>query len=395
MEINNDSNSSNLLDNDSNLSADLLDILNSLSNTFINEINFTSFEDLFMLIEEAYWYYIDIYLVQNTRLPKPEFPIFAEMILKNNERLLPLHEALLSTSSYFDMNKKFEKFKRLIPRYGAIILNKEMTKVVLVKEQWWGWGFPKGKGKEGETETKTAAREVFEEIGFDISPFIRKDAFIQKEHRGVTKKFFIAVGVDELTDFETHTRYEISRIKWHNLEDIPLFQSRSSHQFAAIIPYIKQLLSWIENKRRESGMEPLLFKNQNQRGLEFEEDNDSSFHYRWSAGNNQNKKIKDFISKREDESELILQNELDEIQLQEYINNFKSVLKEKDKQYLHSLNQPLPISHRNQNRNQHQQQQQQQNYLKQHQQFNPNTMVQPIMYINSNNIPNGQFFVNK
>lgn len=108
------------------------------------------------------------------------------------------------------MVKKFEVFKRLIPKYGAIILNKDMSKVVLVKEQWWGWGFPKGKGKEGETETQSASREVFEEIGFDISSYIKKDAFIQKESHGVIKKFFICVGVDELTDFETHTRYEIS-----------------------------------------------------------------------------------------------------------------------------------------------------------------------------------------
>ncbi|KAF2077406.1 hypothetical protein CYY_001255 [Polysphondylium violaceum] len=313
-----------------NESEELLDILNSLADTFITE-TYSSFEDLFMSIEEAYWYYIDIHLIQNPRLPKPDLQNFAELILKNNERLLPLHEALLNTSTYASMIKKFEVFKRLIPRYGAIILNKDMKKIVLVKEQWWGWGFPKGKGKEGETETASAAREVFEEIGFDISKFIKKDAFIQKESHGVIKKFFIAVGVDEFTDFETHTRYEISRIKWHNIEDIPLYHSRSSHQFAAIITYMKPLMAWIENKRKESGLEPIHFKSQSSGGgdhsIEF-----GNMNYKWTNQRFKNKdQSKVQIEKKEDEDELVLYNEVEGLYIDDYITSFKEFLKEKEK----------------------------------------------------------------
>eukprot|EP01133_Synstelium_polycarpum_P006908 gene6908-8030_t len=172
---------------------ELCEILTSLADTFITESNFSSFEDLFMFIEEAYWYYIDIHLIQNTRLPKPDLSKFAEL-------------TLLATSTYPEMMKKFESFKRLIPRYGSIILNKDMTKVVLVKEQWWGWGFPKGKGKEGETETQSAAREVYEEIGFDVSPFIKKEDFIQKESHGRKEKGMPAL------QFEGHNTQNVGDV---------------------------------------------------------------------------------------------------------------------------------------------------------------------------------------
>ncbi|EGG17165.1 hypothetical protein DFA_08149 [Cavenderia fasciculata] len=312
------------------INEELSDILTSLADTFITENNFSSFEDLFMFIEEAYWYYIDIHLIQNPRLPKPDFPKFAEQILKNNERLFPLHEALLSTTTYEEMIKRFESFKRLIPRYGSIILNKDMTKVVLVKEQWWGWGFPKGKGKEGETETSSATREVFEEIGYDIGPLIKKEDYIQKETHGVVKKFFVIVGVDEQADFETHTRYEISRIKWHKIEDIPLIHSRASHQFAAIIPYIKSLINWIQTKRKEKNLPPINFdndKDQHSGG-----DVDFGSIKRWSQ---QNKKTKNDGTNptrakphEEDERDVILLNEIEDVKLGEFIQSLKDHLKE-------------------------------------------------------------------
>ena len=54
----------------------------------------------------------------------------------------------------------WRQYKISVPTYGAIILNEDLTKVVLVQSYWnkTSWGFPKGKVNEEEPPHLCAVR---------------------------------------------------------------------------------------------------------------------------------------------------------------------------------------------------------------------------------------------
>ena len=85
-----------------------------------------------------------------------------------------------------------KNYQTKIPRFGAIILNEKMTKVLLVVS--WNSGyydFPKGKIDEDEDDVECAAREVYEEIGFEINNLINKEDYIVKWKDSLYYKFTI------------------------------------------------------------------------------------------------------------------------------------------------------------------------------------------------------------
>jgi mRNA-decapping enzyme subunit 2 len=66
------------------------------------------------------------------------------------------------------MYEEFSFYKRSISTYGTILLNKDATKVALCRN-WQGksWTLPGGKVNQNETGKDAAARETYEETGFD------------------------------------------------------------------------------------------------------------------------------------------------------------------------------------------------------------------------------------
>lgn len=67
--------------------------------------------------------------------------------------------------------ERWRKYKRLIPVFGAIIMDEPMKRVLLVRgfKSGSGWGFPQGKVNLGEEPVICAEREVYEETGDDGS----------------------------------------------------------------------------------------------------------------------------------------------------------------------------------------------------------------------------------
>ncbi|CAJ0884454.1 15688_t:CDS:2 [Entrophospora sp. SA101] len=123
------------------------------------------------------------------------------------------------------------KYKIRVPVCGAIMLNSTMDKVLLVKG--WssrsGWGFPKGKINKDELDSICAAREVFEETGYDITPLIKEKDFVEITIRGQRIRLYIVVGVLEATEFCPQTRKEIS-VEWHNLSDLPTWSKNRNKE---------------------------------------------------------------------------------------------------------------------------------------------------------------------
>jgi len=98
-----------------------------------------------------------------------------------------------------------------VPVYGAIILNTKLDKCLLVKGYGNSWGFPKGKVNKNENAIDCAAREVYEEVGFDVSKLIAEDDTIlyKNQQNKQTIQLYIAPGVSEETCFAPTTRGEI------------------------------------------------------------------------------------------------------------------------------------------------------------------------------------------
>lgn len=208
-------------------------------------------------IEQAHWYYEDFFHDSNpTVLPHFTLKKFAaEMFTR-----CPLLKEYLSDSSIEAIYQQFVTYKMNIPVCGSIILNQDLDKVLLVKgyNSKSSWSFPKGKINQNESEMHCAIRETLEEIGFDIANLVKEDRYVECLMRGEQKsRYYIVVGVNENTTFQTRTRKEISEIKWHVLKDLPGFskKGRSSSagpdKFYMINRVTRELWIWMKKHKKE------------------------------------------------------------------------------------------------------------------------------------------------
>jgi mRNA-decapping enzyme subunit 2 len=148
---------------------------------------------------------LDFYREENSKLPLFSLKHFSLLFFQHCELLNHwVHDHELA----YD---KFIKYKTLVPVCGAIILNQNLSKILLVRG--WkasaGWGFPKGKINKDESLVVCAIREVHEETGFDIAPYIRHNEYIEKTFNDQRQRLFIIAGIPENISFVTQTRKEI------------------------------------------------------------------------------------------------------------------------------------------------------------------------------------------
>lgn len=171
-------------------------------------------------------------------------------------RVCPILNVLISNIDLYSAISHFQNYKSVIPVRGAIILNKKMTKVLMVKG-WKSnatWGFPRGKINKDEPDDLCAIREVYEEIGYDISPYLNPNDFIDITVRQKNFKLYIVHGVPGSTKFCPQTRKEISKIEWHDVNTLPAFSSQASgsnaaKQYFLVAPFMSQLAKYITKKK--------------------------------------------------------------------------------------------------------------------------------------------------
>ena len=161
-------------------------------------------------MKEAHWYYEDLIKPLKDSLPSFSLKKFCYLIF----------EACPFTREYLDnFNMAFKNFRSYmseIPVYGAILLNKSLDKVLCVMNyECTSYSFPKGKVNQNEKAIDCAVREVWEEIGFNISKFISENDYIDfKKSDSQFKRMYIAYGIEENTNFKTNTRKEIGKIEF-------------------------------------------------------------------------------------------------------------------------------------------------------------------------------------
>ncbi|KAI9216063.1 DCP2-domain-containing protein, partial [Blastocladiella britannica] len=207
-------------------------VLDDLSSRFIINIpdeELSSIERICFQIEQAHWFYEDFVREENAALPSFSLKSFCGIFFRHCPLL---HEWVESHEQAFD---HFLQYKFRVPVCGAIILNDAYDHVLLVKgwsSKTWSW--PRGKINKGELELKCAVREVEEETGFDISPYLCRTAhpptpkdhpdepdFIELTIKEQRLRLYIAAGVPSDALFMTRTRKEIAAIQWHPITDLP------------------------------------------------------------------------------------------------------------------------------------------------------------------------------
>lgn len=231
----------------------LRDILDDLCSRFILNLPSEELsipERVCFQVELAHWFYEDFYRENDPSLPFLPFKVFCLRLFRHCPSLsstyLPYGSEIL---------KKFAQYKIQVPVCGAIILNTNQTKCLMVKG-WKSsspWSFPKGKINQDESRAFCAIREVKEEIGFDIGSFIKEDDYIEFNSRGKHITFYVIQGVPETTLFATQTRKEIGDIAWHNVDSIfTIMRTESEAQrlyhTKIVRPAISQLEHFINGK---------------------------------------------------------------------------------------------------------------------------------------------------
>ncbi|PIA14455.1 DCP2-domain-containing protein, partial [Coemansia reversa NRRL 1564] len=243
--------------------ATFAEVLDDLASRFIINVpeeELQEIERICFQIEQAHWFYDDFVREQNRSLPSMTLKTFAGRMFK--------HCPLLSQWAHdSDMAyQTFLEYKFKVPVCGAIILNQMLDKVLLVKG--WSsrasWGFPRGKINKDEPEWQCAQREVIEETGFDILPYLEEEERIEITQADQKVLLYIIAGIDEDTVFMPTTRKEISQIQWHYLEDLPCSKrvdrkgvadgqsggtptksSDKEHRYYLIKPFVKRIKTWV------------------------------------------------------------------------------------------------------------------------------------------------------
>ncbi|EMP39909.1 mRNA-decapping enzyme 2 [Chelonia mydas] len=124
-----------------------------------------------------------------------------------------------------------------------------------------GWGFPKGKVNKEEAPHDCAAREVFEETGFDIKDYICKDDYIELRINDQLARLYIIPGVPKDTKFNPKTRREIRNIEWFSIDKLPCHRNDMTpksklglapNKFFMAIPFIRPLRDWLSRRYGDS-----------------------------------------------------------------------------------------------------------------------------------------------
>ncbi len=197
----------------------------------------------FILIEKPYWIYKDNW-VKERNAASLEEDQFCMNLMQRCEFLQPL------LKNFTNRFQEFQRQRGMVPKYGAILLNKAMDKVVLVSSHiHHNQGFPKGKINQGETEALCASREISEETGLDIAEMINEKEYIFMERVAGVKylKLFVVTGLDETVEMKPTVKYEIEEVKFWPVSDLDRYTGKKHKQ---VQPFVGAIKKWLRKKAK-------------------------------------------------------------------------------------------------------------------------------------------------
>jgi len=249
-----------------------LEILDDLGSRFIINLPEDQRKDLIRIcfqIEIAHWFYIDEY-VSNKEKANSYQPRLRQCWLREFAEHMFRHIGFLRVhaDNVDQILEDFKAYKLAVPTYGGIILNEDLSKVLLVLGYWsrTSWGFPKGKVNEDEPPHLCAVREVLEETGYDMSAKIDPDEYILKEISGQRCCLYMIPGVPEDTQFAPRTQREIRDIQWFPIAGLPNSKKEeitddpvlnpfnvSFNNLFMVMPFVSGIRRWISKKFNPGG----------------------------------------------------------------------------------------------------------------------------------------------
>ncbi|GAX24918.1 mRNA-decapping enzyme subunit 2 [Fistulifera solaris] len=216
---------------------------------------------IFFQIEQAWWFYEDLICDVHPEWNLPRFSSLKPFSLK----LFEYSPLLPDVKEFPAMWASFNNYKRKISNYGCILMNRDCSKFVLCRV-WNGksYTFPSGKINQGEEGNAAAARETYEETGFDPAAKFgttaewlqqdptkitwnmvlpESDALTVKDDNGKSRIAYVVVGVPEDFPFQPVARKEVSDVSWFSLDEIP----KNSY---AVLPFMGHLKNWIRKNKK-------------------------------------------------------------------------------------------------------------------------------------------------
>ncbi|KAF7081190.1 hypothetical protein CFC21_085160 [Triticum aestivum] len=195
------------------------ELLDDLCSRFVLNVpkeDLESFERILFLLEQAHWFYEDNSVEHNPSLKSLSFKDFTSLMFNSCAALRPYRAHL------DDIYKDFTHYKFRVPVSGAIILDDNYDRCLLVKgwKSSASWSFPRGKRSKDEEDHTCAVREVLEETGCDVSKLLKMDDHIEVSIGQQRVRLYIITGVKEDTVFAPQTKKEISEISWHRIDDL-------------------------------------------------------------------------------------------------------------------------------------------------------------------------------
>jgi len=158
--------------------------------------------------------------------------------------------------------ENWREYKIKVPTYGAIILNEDLTHVLLAQSYWnkTSWGFPKGKVNEEEAPHLCAVREVMEETGYSIADKIDPDQYSEVVINEQVSRLFFIPGVPMSTVFSPKTKYEIRDCQWYSLELLPSSKKDpipdslplKYNSLYMVMPFVRSIRKWVASQKRRT-----------------------------------------------------------------------------------------------------------------------------------------------
>uniref|UniRef100_A0A1B6E4F0 m7GpppN-mRNA hydrolase n=1 Tax=Clastoptera arizonana TaxID=38151 RepID=A0A1B6E4F0_9HEMI len=243
-----------------------IDILDDLCSRFIINVPEEERKDFVRIcfqIELAHWFYLDFYCADNNEeIPCKLKPCGIKEFVTHIFQHIP---ALKQYTNNLDkIFESWREYKQAVPTFGAILLNQDLTHVLLVQSYWAksSWGFPKGKINQDEEPSHCAVREVLEETGFDITNLIDPNEFIESTVNDQVLRLYIIGGIQQDTKFHPRTRNEIKAVEWFSMADLPASKKDMTtkakigvgpNAFFMVLPFVKKIRRWIaENQLKGS-----------------------------------------------------------------------------------------------------------------------------------------------